>query len=127
MTADRSRLSLAHELGHIVMHTAPDDDEKMESAAHRFAAAFLMPASDIKPYLISPRLSTLRRVKAYWRVSIKALIKRAFDLALITPSQYKPGCSLCVRRTPAPLVELEPRWHPLPAGIFSCPATTQLC
>jgi Zn-dependent peptidase ImmA (M78 family)/transcriptional regulator with XRE-family HTH domain len=89
MPADRFRFSLAHELGHMVMHTAPDDDEKMESEAHRFAAAFLMPASDIKPYLVSPKLSTLGRVKAYWRVSIKALIKRAFDLDLITPSQYK--------------------------------------
>jgi Zn-dependent peptidase ImmA (M78 family) len=89
VTADRARFSLAHELGHMVMHTKPDDDEKMESEAHRFAAAFLMPASDIKPYLVSPKLSTLGRVKAYWRVSIKALIKRAFDLDLITPSQYK--------------------------------------
>ena len=29
------------------------------------------------------------RVKAYWKVSIKALLKRASDLNLITPSQYK--------------------------------------
>jgi Zn-dependent peptidase ImmA (M78 family)/transcriptional regulator with XRE-family HTH domain len=89
MPNDRFRFSLAHELGHMVMHGTPDDDEKMESDAHRFAAAFLMPPGDIKPYLVSPKLSTLGRVKAYWKVSIKALIKRSFDLNLITPSQYK--------------------------------------
>jgi Zn-dependent peptidase ImmA (M78 family)/transcriptional regulator with XRE-family HTH domain len=86
---DRFRFSLAHELGHMVMHTLPDDDEKQEKEAHRFAASFLMPAVEIKPYLVSPKLSTLGRVKAYWKVSIKALIKRAHDLDLITPSQYK--------------------------------------
>jgi Zn-dependent peptidase ImmA (M78 family)/transcriptional regulator with XRE-family HTH domain len=89
MPGDRFRFSLAHELGHMVMHTAPDDDEKMEREAHRFAAAFLTPASDIKPYLVSPKLSSFGRVKAYWKISIKALIKRSFDLDVITPNQYK--------------------------------------
>lgn len=86
---DRFRFSLAHELGHMVMHLIPADDGKMENEAHRFAAAFLMPAAEIKPYLIDAKLSSLGRVKAYWKVSIKALIKRAYDLKLITDSQYK--------------------------------------
>lgn len=86
---DRFRFSLTHELGHMVMHSVPDDDEKQEDQAHRFAAAFLMPAAEIKPYLAAPRLSSLGRVKAYWKVSIKALIKRAYDLKLITDNQYR--------------------------------------
>jgi Zn-dependent peptidase ImmA (M78 family)/DNA-binding XRE family transcriptional regulator len=86
---DRFRFSLAHELGHMVLHAIPDDDGKMEDQAHRFAAAFLMPATEIKPYLATPKLSTFARVKAYWKVSIKALIKRASDLKLITDSQYR--------------------------------------
>ena len=86
---DRFRFSLTHELGHMVMHSVPDDDEKQEDQAHRFAAAFLMPAAEIKPYLAAPRLSSLGRVKAYWKVSIKALIKRAYDLKLITHNQYR--------------------------------------
>ncbi|MGJ4949142.1 helix-turn-helix domain-containing protein [Bradyrhizobium sp. HKCCYLS20291] len=89
MPGDRYRFSLAHELGHMIMHTLPDDDEKMELEAHRFAAEFLMPAGEIKPYLVPTKLSSMGRVKAYWKVSIKALIKRAFDLNLITASQYK--------------------------------------
>jgi Zn-dependent peptidase ImmA (M78 family)/DNA-binding XRE family transcriptional regulator len=86
---DRFRFSLAHELGHIIMHTIPADDQTMEMQANRFAAAFLTPAADIRPYLNSITLSTLARVKAYWRVSIKSLIKRAHDLKLITDHQYK--------------------------------------
>jgi Zn-dependent peptidase ImmA (M78 family) len=89
MPADRFRFSLAHELGHMVMHNAPDEDDKMENEAHRFAAAFMMPAAEIKPYLVGMKLSSLGRVKAFWKISIKALIRRASDLALITPSQYK--------------------------------------
>lgn len=86
---DRFRFSLAHELGHMVMHTIPADDQKMEQEAHRFAAAFLMPASDIRPYLKDVKLSALGRVKSYWNVSIKSLIKRAHDLRLITDHYYK--------------------------------------
>jgi Zn-dependent peptidase ImmA (M78 family)/DNA-binding XRE family transcriptional regulator len=86
---DRFRFTLAHELGHIVMHTVPDDDQEMEEQAHRFAAEFLMPASDIKTYLIDPKFPSLGRVKAYWKVSIKSLIKRSHTLKLITDSQYK--------------------------------------
>ncbi|HWA89216.1 MAG TPA: XRE family transcriptional regulator [Rhizomicrobium sp.] len=86
---DRFRFSLAHELGHIVMHTIPGDDHDMEKQADRFAAAFLMPAADIRPYLQTVKINSLGRVKAYWKVSIKALIKRAHDLKLITDNYYK--------------------------------------
>jgi Zn-dependent peptidase ImmA (M78 family)/transcriptional regulator with XRE-family HTH domain len=86
---DRFRFSLAHELGHMILHTIPTDDQKMEDEAHRFAAALLMPGPEIKPYLVAPKLSTLARVKAHWKVSIKALIKRAHDLKLITDNQYR--------------------------------------
>lgn len=89
MPGDRWRFSLAHELAHLVMHTVPSDDQQMETEAHRFAAAFLMPAVDVRPYLSNIKLSTLARVKAYWKVSIKALIKRAYDLKLITDYYYK--------------------------------------
>jgi len=63
VAGDRFRMSLAQELGHIVMHTLPDDDNKMSDEAYRFATAFLMPASDIKPYLVNSKLSSLGRVK----------------------------------------------------------------
>lgn len=89
---ERFRFSLAHELGHMIMHSTPGEEDKMEEEAHRFAAAFLMPASDIKPYLVTPKLSAFGRVKAYWKVSIKALIRRAHELKTMTDSQYRWLC-----------------------------------
>ena len=86
---DRFRFSLAHELGHMIMHSLPEDDARMEAEAHRFAAAFLMPATDVRAHLSAPKLSTLGRAKALWKVSIKALIKRSHDLKMITDQQYK--------------------------------------
>lgn len=86
---DRYRFSLAHELGHMIMHSVPDEDDKLEKEADEFAAAFLMPATEIKSYLVYPSLGKLGRAKEYWKVSLKALIKRAYDLKLITPQQYK--------------------------------------
>jgi Zn-dependent peptidase ImmA (M78 family)/DNA-binding XRE family transcriptional regulator len=87
--ADRFRYSLAHELGHMIMHSVPGDDEIMECQADEFAASFLMPAQDVRPYLTAVSIAKLGRVKPFWKVSIKALIRRAFDLKLMTPYQYK--------------------------------------
>lgn len=89
MPPDRARFSLAHELGHMILHAVPDDDAVMEAQAHRFAAEFLMPAADIRPYLKDPKLSNFARIKGFWHVSIKALIKRAYDLRMLTDYQYK--------------------------------------
>ncbi len=89
MPGDRFRFSLAHELGHMILHTVPGDDAEMEDQAHRFAAEFLMPAAEIRPYLKEAKISSFARIKKFWKVSIKALIKRAHDLKMITDHQYK--------------------------------------
>jgi Zn-dependent peptidase ImmA (M78 family)/DNA-binding XRE family transcriptional regulator len=85
---DRYRFTLAHELAHLILHNAPETDENMENQADQFAAELLMPAKDIRPYLTSPSLGSLARVKPYWKVSIKALIVRCHHLKIITPNQY---------------------------------------
>jgi len=82
---DRMRFTLAHELGHVVMHQIPSAD--MESEADRFAAEFLMPAHDIKPELRPTTLARLAVLKGYWRVSMAALLKRAGDLKVISERQ----------------------------------------
>ncbi|HAJ26955.1 MAG TPA: hypothetical protein DCG53_06870, partial [Syntrophus sp. (in: bacteria)] len=51
-SADRLRFSLAHELGHIVMHKICRPDIKiMEDEANAFASEFLMPKAEISKYL----------------------------------------------------------------------------
>jgi Zn-dependent peptidase ImmA (M78 family) len=42
---DRQRFNLAHELGHLVMETSDDMEEKL---AHRFASAFLVPEDVVR-------------------------------------------------------------------------------
>lgn len=85
---DRYRFTLSHEIAHLVLHHHPESDEEMESQADEFAGEFLMPAREIKPYLVNPSLGKLARAKPYWKVSIKAMIVQCSRLKLITPRQY---------------------------------------
>lgn len=89
---DRERLSKAHELGHIVLHThRPWVLEKIkEREAFRFAGALLVPAEAMKSTVSnSLSLNGFVALKAEWGVSIAALITRAKDLDLISDSRAK--------------------------------------
>lgn len=81
--ADRMRWTLLHEVGHIIMHRFPSDE--MEKQADEFAAEFLMPAREIRPYLSNLSLGRLASLKPHWRVSMGALLRRASVLGTITP------------------------------------------
>lgn len=88
--ADRLRHTLAHEIGHMVLHTiAVKNDEEMEDEADAFAGAFLLPADEIRPQLRRFDLRQLANLKSYWKVSMAALAVRADRLKLITPYQSK--------------------------------------
>jgi Zn-dependent peptidase ImmA (M78 family) len=78
--ADRMRFTLAHELGHLVMHKFPTP--LMEDEANIFASALLLPADDILPALKGRRvdLHFLAALKPEWRVSMQALLMRASEL-----------------------------------------------
>ena len=103
--ADRQRYSLAHEVGHIVMHRVPS--AAMEDEANAFASALLMPAREIRPHL-SGRLTIqkLAALKPVWRVSMQALLYRAKTLGAITASQsqylWRQISSLGYRRSEPP-------------------------
>ncbi|OWY70730.1 hypothetical protein B7486_14085 [cyanobacterium TDX16] len=83
---DRIRFSLAHEIGHVVMHRNATGD--IESEADRFAGELLMPASEIAPHLDNMSLKLALRLKPYWRVAMQALIRRARDLGRIPDPHY---------------------------------------
>ena len=87
--ADRMRFTLAHELGHLVMHRFPTPS--MEREADDFASALLMPAADIRP-LLAGRKITLERLAALkpeWRVSMQSLLMRGKSLNCITDNQAR--------------------------------------
>jgi Zn-dependent peptidase ImmA (M78 family) len=106
----RSRFDAAHELGHLVMH----GDQiwglpGIEKQAHQFAAAFLMPAKQIRHELPeSVNWPALFDLKRRWQVSLAALLMRARDLNRMNEATYltaiKAASARGWRRTePVPL------------------------
>lgn len=88
---DRIRFSLAHELGHTVMHFGRDYDPRMaEDQANAFASAFLMPANDIRhEFQARLRIADLAAIKRKWRVSMQSAARRAYSLGVIDDRRYK--------------------------------------
>ena len=88
--ADRMRHTLAHELGHMVLHSVlPADDERMEDEADEFAGCFLLPEDEVRHQFRRFTLPQLANMKQLWRVSIAALAMRADRLGQLTPHQKK--------------------------------------
>lgn len=94
-SAVRERFSLAHELGHLVMHKTLNQNfledkplfKRVEEQANNFAGAFLMPAETFSREFYSPSISSLISMKKRWKVSISAMTMRAHSLGLITDNQ----------------------------------------
>jgi Zn-dependent peptidase ImmA (M78 family) len=88
---DRHRFSVAHELGHLVLHHVPEGaPHTLERQADAFAEAFLLPEAAMLAELVLPiTLTTLADLKTRWGVSLQALIRRAHTLGVLTPSQYR--------------------------------------
>lgn len=80
---DRQRFTLAHELGHVIMHGLAHND--MEKEANQFASEFLMPESEIKTQFTRVDVHKLASLKPYWKVSMAALLYRASSLGRISP------------------------------------------
>lgn len=86
--ADRYRFSLAHELGHYLLHSdLIDTTKEMEDEANDFAAELLMPEEGINKYLSTMNLNDFAKLKKEWRVSMGALIFRAKTLGCINKNQ----------------------------------------
>lgn len=87
---DRLRFSVAHELAHLVMHSAISADvAQVEHEADEFAAELLMPEIAMRHEIVPPvTLAGMARLKMRWGVSLQALVRRAFDLSIITKRQY---------------------------------------
>ena len=93
MSNDRKRFTIAHELGHIVMHIpfiAISEDRNLENEANIFAGEFLMPYKDFRKD-VSQYLSynDLDMLKKYWRTSKQAIIRKAYQNQIISPQKYQ--------------------------------------
>ncbi len=89
-SGDRQRFSLAHELGHLVMHqTIAGSSKEIEDEASKYSSELLLPEKAMRQQITTPvTLTSLAKLKPVWGISIQALIRRAHDLKIITERQY---------------------------------------
>lgn len=94
----KMRFSIAHELGHLVMHSdiVSDEeldkkviDEKLEYEANKFAAAFLLPSKSFSGEVTSSSIDYFIRLKGKWLSSIASMIYRCDDLGLLSENQIR--------------------------------------
>lgn len=93
-SAVRSRFDAAHELGHLILHrrigtntlNKKADFNLIERQAHRFAGAFLLPAETFADDFGTGTLDEFLAIKLKWKVAVAAMLHRAEDLQLVTPS-----------------------------------------
>lgn len=88
VSGDRHRFNLAHELAHTVMHFGAVLGDA-EEEANRFASEFLMPKALIRSDLRNITLARAAELKLVWGVSMAAIIRRAFDLKIISEAKYR--------------------------------------
>lgn len=90
---DRQRFTVAHEIGHLSLHShlgpprTAQESALYEKQAHRFAGAFLAPGDAMLEELESlggrVTLRTLASIKSRWGIAIKALVMRFRALDVI--------------------------------------------
>lgn len=89
----RKLFNLAHELGHLVLHTSvvlnSRNLDKMEYQANRFAGAFLMPRGAFSNEIVNTSLDYLLSLKGRWRVSVSAMVYRLKELGILNAYQVK--------------------------------------
>lgn len=81
---DRLRFSVAHELGHLVLHHSGQTGKAVETEADQFAAELLAPLASLAAVMPRhPTLNGLLMLKSQWGLSIKSLVRRARELGAI--------------------------------------------
>lgn len=96
-SAERQRFDLAHELGHLVLHSETEmetaSSKEREAQANEFAANFLMPASAVRRHLMSgASLGRILTARSYWKISAMAMTHRLHELDLLSDWQYRSTC-----------------------------------
>jgi Zn-dependent peptidase ImmA (M78 family) len=99
MPNDHKKFTIAHELGHQIMHipfaeepefySALENLDMVEKQADQFASAFLMPKKKAQYSFTPLYYSRLTELKLYWKVSKQAIIYRAKELGVINDTKFK--------------------------------------
>ncbi len=91
LPVDRIRFKTAFELAQILF--GPGDEPNKIKLYNRFAAAFLLPARVLEEYFLPVgrkiALSELAELKLRYGISLQAIMRRAFDLELVTERRFR--------------------------------------
>lgn len=88
----RWAFDIAHECAHLVMHRGQVTGNKQtEADADRFASAFLMPQHAFRREFAAAKFSwrNIFDLKRRWGASLAAIVRRAYDLSLISAVEYR--------------------------------------
>lgn len=91
----RQRFSIAHELGHIILHRyaeeaeTAEEEDKFEQQANRFASSFLMPKMSFSNSFPAQTMNWALLKKEFWGTSLAAIIRRMKDLEMIDETKYR--------------------------------------
>lgn len=103
-SAERSRFDLAHELGHLVMHSrhaSPTETStrEIEREADAFASAFLMPRRAVLPVAgREPAVPQILALRSHFRVSAMAMTRRLHDVGRLSDWGYRQNCVQLAQR-----------------------------
>lgn len=99
MPNDHKKFTIAHEIGHLIMHIpfAEDPDflsnledlDTVEREADSFAGAFLIPKAQAKYTFNQLTYLKLAELKTYWKVSKQAILFRAKTLGIINDVRFR--------------------------------------
>lgn len=91
---ERSRFDLAHEIGHLVLHSQQGvSDEGVERDADQFASTFLMPDESLRTVLRhNPSIDEVLRARNYYKASAMAVNYAVLRAGRCTEWSYRQNC-----------------------------------
>lgn len=92
ISGPRNAFNLAHECGHILLHSTVEVTSEnmtlLERQANRFASALLMPQEAFSREVLGTSLNHFLFLKEKWGVAISAMAYRCKDLGIINSNQH---------------------------------------
>lgn len=93
-TPERIRFDVAHELGHLVLHSnEPGGTAEQEREADAFASEFLMPEAGLEEYVrFNATVPDLLEIRKYFKVSAMALTVAAHRASRLSDWTFRQAC-----------------------------------
>lgn len=89
----RKRFTALHELGHLYLNLSDFDEKESEKFCDIFAGSMLLPEEKLKQYFGNKRTQVIMKelymIAADYGISLAAIMYRAMNLEIITPSYHK--------------------------------------